>query len=134
MHQNVSLGSKGVNRVRLLRKIPTRLHGMNFCTSLARFAPSFVRPPNGPECTQIVRNTPKCQFRVQWGGSGVFVAKNSIATSWHELLHSLAHFASNFVRQTNGPQCTQIVRNAPKRQFRVQWAGSGAFVTKNSDA
>ena len=42
---------------------------------------SFVRPPNGPECTQIVRNTPKCQFRVQWGGSGAFVAKNSDVTS-----------------------------------------------------
>src|SRR6185369_3738282 len=59
----------------------------NFCTSSARFAQSFERQPNGPECTQIVGNTPKHQFRVQWGGSGVFVAKNSDATSWHKLLH-----------------------------------------------
>src|SRR6185295_19732720 len=71
------------------KKIPTRLHGTNFCTSSARFAPSFVRPPNGPGCTQIVRNAPKCQFRVQWGGSVAFVAKNSVATSWHELLHQI---------------------------------------------
>ena len=103
----------------MLRKIPTRLRGTNYFSSSAHFASSFVRQPNGPECTQIVRNTPKCQFMVQWGGSGAFVAKNSYATSWHELLYSSAHFASSFIRQTNGPECTQIVRNTPKRQFRV---------------
>ena len=84
-HQNVSLGSNGLDRVRSLRKIPTRLRGTNFCTSSAHFAPSFVRQPNGPECTQIVRNEPKHQFRVQWGGSGAFVVNNSDATSRHEL-------------------------------------------------
>ena len=47
--QNVSLGSNGVDRVRSLLKIPTRLHGTNFCTSSARFAPSFIRQPNGPK-------------------------------------------------------------------------------------
>ena len=75
-HQNMSLGCNGVDRVRSLRKIPTRLHGTNFCTSLDRFAPSFVRQPNGPECTQIVRNPPKHQFWVQWCGSSAFVVKN----------------------------------------------------------
>ena len=34
----------------------------------------------------------------------------------------------------NGPKCTQIVPNAPKRQFMVQRGGSGAFVVKNYDA
>ena len=62
----------------------------------------------------MVRNAPKHQFRVKWGGSGAFVAKNSDATY--------------------GPECTQIVRNAPKRQFRDKLGGSGAFVAKNSDA
>ena len=75
------------DRVRSLRQIPTRLRGTNFCTSSACFAPSFVRQPNGPECTQTVQNAPKYQIRVQWGGCGAFVAKNSDATSWHELLH-----------------------------------------------
>ena len=54
-HQNISLGANGVDRVRSLRKIPTRLCGTNLCTSSARFAPSFVRQPNGSKCTQIVR-------------------------------------------------------------------------------
>ena len=65
-----------------LRKIPTRHRGTNFCTTSARFAPSFVRQPNGPKCTQIVGNARKHEFRVQWGGSGAFVVKNSDATSF----------------------------------------------------
>ena len=83
-----------------LQKNPTRLHGTNFCTSSARFEPSFVKQLNGPECTQIVRNAPKCQFWVQWGGSGVFVVKNSVATSRHELLHQFGPFCTEFRKAT----------------------------------
>src|SRR6185369_214537 len=53
--QNVSLGSNGVDRVRSLGIIATRLPGTNICTSSARFAPSLERQPNGTECTQIVQ-------------------------------------------------------------------------------
>ena len=45
MHQNMSLGSNGVDRVRSLRKIPKLLPGTNLCincTSSTRFAMSFV--------------------------------------------------------------------------------------------
>jgi hypothetical protein len=28
----------------------------------------------------------------------------------------------------------EMVRNAPKHEFLVQWSGSGALVAKNSDA
>ena len=101
----------------------------NFCTSSDHFVSTFVRQPNGLECTQIVRSAPKRQFRVQWGGSGAFVAENSDAN----IFTSSARFAPSFVRQPNGPECTQMVLNTPKRQFRVEWVGSGAFVTKNSD-
>src|SRR6185437_7877190 len=100
MHQNVSLGSYGVDPGRSLRKIPTRLRGTNFCTSSACFASSFVRQPNGPERTHIVRNTPKRLFRVQWGGSGAFVANNSDTTSWFELLHKFGPFCTEFRPET----------------------------------
>jgi len=46
-------------------------------------------------------NAPKHEFRVQWGGSRAFVAKNSDASSWHELLDnctSSAYFASSFMQ------------------------------------
>ena len=152
-----------------MRKIPSRLRGTNFCTSSAHFAPSFVRQPSGPECTQIVQNTPKHQFRVQWCGSDAFVAKNSDATSFTNFCtvrpvfhrvscgnqtvpnapkryetHQNVSLGSNgwigcvrcknfrrdfvartfalvrpcfppsFVRQLNGPEYTQMVRNSPK--------------------
>jgi hypothetical protein len=45
-HQNMCLGSNGVDRVCSLRKIQIWLRGTNFCincTSSARFAPSFVQ-------------------------------------------------------------------------------------------
>ena len=45
MHQNMSLWSNGVDRVRSLRKIPMRFRGTNMCincTSSTRFATSFV--------------------------------------------------------------------------------------------
>ena len=81
-----------------LRKILTQFCFMKFCTSSARFATSFVRQPNGPRCAEMVRNAPKRQFRIQWVGSGAFVAKNSDVTSWHELLHGL--FCTEFRKAT----------------------------------
>ena len=55
MYQNMSLGSNGVDRECSLWKILTGHHGTNFCincTSLARFALSFVWWRNGPKCTK----------------------------------------------------------------------------------
>ena len=124
----------GVDPARSLLKIPMRLRGTNFCTTSARFALCFVRQPKGPECTKIVGNTPKLQCRVQWGGSGAFLAKSSTRLRGTNFCTSSARFAPSFVRQTNGPECTQIVQNAQKCQFRVQCGGLGAFVAKNSDA
>src|SRR6185312_9792 len=168
--QNMSLGSNGVDRVRSLRKILTRLRGTNFCTCSAHFATSFVRQPNGSKCTKMVRNAPKHEFTVQWGGSGAFVAKNSDATSWHEhfatkppdpphwTLNSCfgvfrtigcvrcEKFRRDFVAQIfelvrtvlhqfcKETKRSQMVRNATKHEFSVQWGRSGAFIAKNSDA
>ena len=89
-HQNMSLGSDGVDRVDLLQKILTQFCGLNFCikfNSSARFEPSIVKQRNGPKCIQTLCNPPKHEFRVQWGGLGAFVAKNLDVTLWHELLH-----------------------------------------------
>ena len=79
-------------------KIPMRLRGSNFCTSLTGFALSVVWQPKSPKCTQIVRNAPKWEFRVQWVGSGALVAKNSDGTSWHELLHQFFPFYTEFCK------------------------------------
>src|SRR6185437_676850 len=115
MHQNISLGSNGVDRVHSLQKIPTRPRSTNFCTSLARFASSFVRQPNGPECTQIVRNTQKRQFMVQWGGSGAFVVKKlrrDLVARTFALVRPVLHRVS-YGNQTdpNAPKCYKMQQN-----------------------
>src|SRR6185369_2063987 len=94
-HQNMSLGSNGVDRVRSLPEIPKRVRGSNFfinCTSSAYFAPRVMQQQHTPASTQTLQNAPIHEFRVQWGGSGAFIAKNSDAISWHELLHKLHKF------------------------------------------
>ena len=108
--------------VRSLRKIPTRLRGTNFCTSSARFASSFVRRPNGPKCTQIVRNTLKHQFRVQWGGPGAFVAKNSDTTSWHEHFYLFGPFCTDFRKAT---KWSRMHPNSTKRTKTSFWGPMG---------
>ena len=134
MHQNVSLWSTGVDRVLLLRKITTRLRGTNFCTCSARFASSFVRQANSPECTQIVR----LHQNVSLASNGVDRARSlqKIPTRLRgtKVCTTSARFPQSFVRQPNGPEWNQIERNTQKRQFRVEWGGSGVFVVKNSDA
>ena len=117
---NITLGSNRVDRVCSLRKIPMWLRGTNFCincTNSPRFAPSFMQLRNDPKCTQTQWNAPKHEFRVQWGGSGVFVAK---ITTWLRGTNlcinctSLACFATSFMQLRNDTKCTQILWNGPK--------------------
>ena len=46
-------------------------------------------------------------------------------TSW-------TRFAPSFRQLWNNPKCSQTLCNAPKHEFRVQWSGFGAFVSKKS--
>ena len=51
-HQNMCLGSDGVDRVDLLQKILMQLCGLKFCinyNSSARFEPSIVKERNGTD-------------------------------------------------------------------------------------
>jgi hypothetical protein len=134
MHQNVSLRSNGVDRARLLRKIPTRLRGTKFCTCSASFAPSFVRQPNGPECNQWYKTHQNVRLWSNGYDRVCSLPKIPIRLRGTNFCTSSARFAPSFVRQPNCPERTQIVRNAPKHRFRVQWGRSGAFVAKNFNA
>ena len=119
----MSLGSNGVDRVRSLRKIPTRLHGRNFCTCSAHFAPSFVS-------IQIVPNANKWYETKQKQNLSLESNRVDRVCSLREILTRLRgtnfwtsseRFALSFVRQLNGPKYTQTVRNAPKHEFSIQW-------------
>ena len=117
---NISLGSTRVDWVCLLRKIPSWLRGINFCincTSSPRFAPSFMQLRNDLKWTQTLCNTPKHKFRVQWGGSGAFVAKITTwlcGTNFCINCTSSVCFAPTFMQLRNDPSCTRILQNAPK--------------------
>ena len=110
--ENTSLGPNGVDRVRSLRKILTRLRGTNFCTSSPRFAPSFIRQPNGPKCTQIVRNAPNINLESNGVDQVRSLRKIPTRLRGTNFCTSSSRFAPSFVRQPNDRECTQIVQNA----------------------
>ena len=136
-HQNMSLGSNGVDLVRSLRKIPAWLRGTSFrinCTNSHCFASSFMRLRNYPKCTQTLCDAPKHEFRVQWSGLGALIAKNPTwlrGTYFCINCTNSHYFAPSFMQLRNDPKCTQTLCNAPKHLFRVQWGGLGAFIEKN---
>jgi hypothetical protein len=79
----MSFGSNGVGQVRSLRKILMQLHLANLCVNGASFGQFCI----DFWCSnESVRNTQKHEFLVQWIGSGPFVAKNSDATLFSELV------------------------------------------------
>ena len=113
-HQNMSLGSNGVDRERPLRKIPTRLRGTYFCTSSERFAPSLVRKPSGPKWYETNQN-------MSLGFNGVDRVRSSRKTPTRlrgtNFCTSSERFAPSFARHPNGRKCTKTVRNTPKHEF-----------------
>ena len=84
-HQNMSLGSNGLGVFGAKNPDVTSWHKL-----LHQFGPFWTEccnATNCPKCIQILRNTPKHEFRVHWSGLVVFVAKNPNVTSWHKLFH-----------------------------------------------
>ena len=116
---NITLGSNRVDWVCSLRKIPIWLRGTNFCincTNSPRFAPSFMQLRNDPKCTQTLWNTPKHEFRVQWGGSGrslwklqcEFVAQTFVLIATVQYVLQQDSYSDETI------QMHQILRNGPK--------------------
>ena len=130
MPQKISLGYNGVDRVRSLRKILTRLRGTNFSTSSARFAPSFVRQPIVPNAHKWYKTHQNVSLRSNGVDRVRSLRKIPTRLRGTNFCTSSACFAPTFVRQPNSLECTQLVQNAPKHQFRVQWGGSGVFIVK----
>ena len=118
-HENLSLGSNCVDRVRRIKKfwrdfvartLALIAPGWPICTEFRAITKRF-------QMTQTERNAPKNEFRVQWCGSRAFVAKNSNKTSLHEVLQELHQFgafctqfravAKRSKMNPNGKKCTK---------------------------
>src|SRR6185503_6863063 len=114
----MSLGSNGVNWVRSLRK---NSDGTSWHEVFHQFDPFYSKCCYTTKQSQMHPNNTKHtkhEFRVQWGGSGVFVAKIPTRLRGPNFCTSLTRFALSVVWQPKSPKCTQIVRNARKREFR----------------
>ena len=134
-YQNMSLGSNGVNWVRSLRKIRTWLRGANFCIKIATVHPvlhrvswSYETIPNAPKHYTTHQNMSLGSNGADWVCS---LRKNLRATNFCINCTTSTHFVPSFMQLRNDPKCTQILRNAVKHEFMVQWGGSGALVAKN---
>ena len=90
MLQNMSLVPMGWIECVLCEKFQCDFMAQT-CALIAPVQPVLHRVSHSNETLKNApnhyENAPKHEFRVQWGGSGAFIAKNSKAISWHELLH-----------------------------------------------
>ena len=99
-HQNMSLGSNGVDQVHSLQKIQCDFMSRTFVL----IEPVQYVSKQVSCCYGTIPNAPKYyetdpNFMVQWGGLDALVGKNPDVTSWRELLHSLHQFT---------PICTEF--------------------------
>ena len=126
-HENLSLGSNCVDRVRRFRGILTRLCGTNSCINCTRLAHLHRVPCN----SETIPNAPKrkeTHQKMSLGSNGVdrerssrkILARHRAGT--YALIAPVWCFCTKF----------RAERNGPKHEFRVQWCGSGAFVVKIS--
>ena len=120
MHQNMSLGSNGVDKVRSLQKITMWLRGTNFCincTSSVCFASSFMQLqtiPNAPKYYETDRNISLGSTWVDWVCSSRKIPTWLRVTNFCINCTSSVCFASSFMQLRNDPKCTEILWNRPK--------------------
>ena len=82
----------------------------------------------------MVRNATKHEFSIQWGQSSAFIAKNSDATLWHELLHQFDPFSTECCMATKESQMhPNSTKRTKHKSLGSNGGGSVAFVAKNSD-
>jgi len=127
MHQNMSLGSNGVHRVRSLQKILCDFAERTF----ALIAPVQPILYQASWSNETIKNASKHyethqthEFRAQWCGSGAFVAKNSDATSLARTFALIAPVQPVLYRAS----CSnETIPNVSKHEFRancVDWVHS----------
>ena len=119
-HQNLSLGSNGVDQVRSLQKVQTWHRGTNFCincTYTVCFATSFMQLRNDPKCTKYYKTHRKNSI----GSNGVdWLCLLRKIPTWLRVTNfcvnctSSVCFASGFMQLRNDPKCTKILWNRPK--------------------
>ena len=138
-HQNMSLGSNGVDQVRSLRKIQCDFVARTFVLIepvqyvLKQVLCCYRTIPNAPKYYETHRNISLGSNGVDWVRSLRKNLKWLRGTKFCINCTSSPRFAPSFMQLRNDPICTQTLWNARKQEFWVQWGELGAFVAKNPD-
>jgi len=114
-------------------KITTWIRGTNLCincTSSVCFATSFMQLRNDPNCTQTLWNTPKHEFRVQWGESVSslrkiqcdFVARNFVLID--PIQYVLKQVSCSYGTIPNAPKYYEMYQNISLGSNGVDWVRS----------
>ena len=106
----------------LIPSIHTVLHRVSCC---------YETITNAPKHNETYENISLASNGVDWVGSLRKIPTWLRGTNFCINCTSSPCFAPSFMQLWNDPKCTQTLWKAPKHEFRVQWGGSGAFVTKN---
>ena len=88
--------------------------------------------------SQMHPNTTKMHWNIGIGSNGVdWLRSLPKIPTWLRGTNfnctSSPRFAPSFMQLQNDPKCIHTLWNSPKHEFRVQWAGPGAFVAKMTD-
>ena len=116
-HQNLSLGSNGVDQVRSLQKVQTWHRGTNFCincTCTVCFATSFMQLRNDPKYYKTHRKNSIGSNGVDWLCLLRKIPTWLCVTNFFDNCTSSVCFASGFMQLRNDPKCTEILWNRPK--------------------
>ena len=117
-HQNMSLGSNGVDQVRLSWKITMCLRGTKFCinwTSSICCATSFMQLRNEPKYYEMHQNISLGSNRVDWVHSLWKIPRWLRGTNFCINCTSSVCFAISFIQLRNDPKCTQTLWNTQKK-------------------
>ena len=112
-HQNMSLGSNGVDQVLWLWKITTRLRGTNICincTSSVCFATSscsYEKIPNAPKHYTTHQNMSLGSNGADWVRSLWKIPTWLRGMNFCINCTSSLYFASSFMQLWNDPKCTK---------------------------
>jgi hypothetical protein len=106
--ENMSLGSNGVDRVRSLQKIPTRLHSTNMCIN-DQFSPfcaevrAVTKRSKTPENMSLASNGVHRVHSLQKILFNSFCTEDSVVTKWSEMPLNFS-FGSNRVDRVRSLQ------------------------------
>jgi len=125
-HQNMSLGSNGVDHVRSLQKIQCDFVARTFVLIepvqyvLKQVLCSYGTIPKAPKYYETHRNISLGSNGVAWVSSLRKILKWLRGPNFCINCTSSPCFAPSFMQLRNDPKCTQTLWNAPKHEFRVQ--------------